>query len=159
ASWRPDQANLDFDRVITAIDVVHKLITLDAPLTNALEKKYGEHLPGSSGPVYAGWLYRYSFPGRIDHVGVENLTGVSEYDPRLADPNAVDEDGHKIPLEDQHAWTFISLVAAENAWVHDITARQFAFSAVDVQKTSKWITVQDSSNLDPISEISGGHRY
>src|SRR5262249_38572390 len=115
-SWQPGQIDLDSDRVITAIDPVHNLITVDAPLTNALEQKYGESLPHSTGPIYAGWVYRYRFtevrdpvtdkilqPGRIDHVGVENLSGVSEYDPKLANPNAVDKNGQKIPLEDQHA--------------------------------------------------------
>src|SRR5262249_40942139 len=39
--WKPGQEDMDSDRVITAIDPVHKLITIDAPLTDALEKQYG----------------------------------------------------------------------------------------------------------------------
>jgi hypothetical protein len=62
-------------------------------------------------------------------------------------------------VDENHAWTFISLAGVENAWVRQITAEHFAFSAVDVQKMSKWVTVEDSGNLDPVSQITGGRRY
>jgi hypothetical protein len=146
--WLPGTMDLESDRVITQIDAQHNLITLDAPLTDALEQKYGD-----------GTICKYDFPGRIDHVGVENLSGVSGFDPRLANPNAVDSNGHKIPIEDQHGWTFISLAGVENAWVRHITATGFAFSAVDVQEMSKWVTVEDSQSIAPVSVITGGHRY
>jgi hypothetical protein len=83
---------------------------------------------------------------------VENLRGVSDYDPTV-----LDGQGHKV--DENHAWTFISLAGVENAWVRRITALFFAFSAVDVQKMSKWVTVADSENLDPVSQITGGRRY
>jgi hypothetical protein len=131
--WRPGQEDMDSDRVITAIDPVHNLITIDAPLTDALEKQFG-----------GGTIFKYSFPGRIDRVGVENLSGLSAT--------------NGTPTDDQHAWTFISLAGVENAFVRQITATHFAFSAVDVQKMSKWVTVADSKSLDPVSPITGGHR-
>jgi hypothetical protein len=139
--WLPGTKDLNSDRVITDIDVIHDLITVDAPLTDALEAKYG-----------GGTIFKYSFPGRIDHVGVENLRGVSDFDPKV-----LDKEGHQV--DENHAWTFISLAAVENAFVRQITAQAFAFSAVDVQKMSKWVTVEDSANLDPVSQITGGRRY
>jgi hypothetical protein len=39
-----------------------------------------------------------------------------------------------------------------------VSATHFAFSAVDVQKMSKWVTVTDSQSLDPVSQIAGGRR-
>src|SRR5262245_1218943 len=149
-AWQADKMNLDFDRVITAIDPVHNVVTIDAPLTDALERRFGEALtPG--GPIFAGSIYRYSFPGRIDHVGVEDLSGVSTFDPTKTDANG--------NLDDEaHAWTFISVIGAENAFVRNIRAQSFAFSAVDVQKTSKWVTVENASNIDPVSQIAGGRR-
>lgn len=66
--WLPGQEDMDSDRVITAIDPVHNQITIDAPLTDALETQYG-----------GGSVFKYSFPGRIDHVGVENLSGFSDF--------------------------------------------------------------------------------
>jgi hypothetical protein len=139
--WLPGTKDLNADRVITQIDAQHNLITIDAPLTDALESRYG-----------GGTIFKYSFPGRIHNVGVENLRGVSDYDPTV-----LDGQGHKV--DENHAWTFISLAGVENAWVRRITALYFAFSAVDVQKMSKWVTVEDSENLDPVSQITGGRRY
>jgi hypothetical protein len=133
--WLPGTKNLISDRVITQIDAQDKRITIDAPLTNALEKKYG-----------GGTIFKYSFPGRINHVGVENLRGESDYNHQVVD----DED---------HAWTFISLAGVENAWVRQISAHSFSFSAVDVQKMSKWVTIEGSENIDPVSKIIGGRRY
>jgi hypothetical protein len=139
--WLPGTKNLISDRVITQIDAKTNLITVDAPLTDALEKKYG-----------GGTIFKYAFPGRIDHVGVEDLSGVSDFDGKL-------KDAQGNPDDEAHAWTFISLAGVENAWVRHITATHFAFSAVDVQKMSKWVTVEDSANFDPVSQITGGRRY
>jgi hypothetical protein len=139
--WLPGTKDLDSDRVITEIDPARNLITIDAPLTDALEQKYG-----------GGTIFKYAFPGRIDHVGIENLSGVSDFSPTV-----LDTQGHQV--DENHAWTFISLAGVENAWVRQITAQAFAFSAVDVQKMSKWVTALDCQNLDPVSRIDGGRRY
>jgi hypothetical protein len=138
--WKPGQEDMDSDRVITAIDPVHDLITIDAPLTDALERQYG-----------GGTVFKYSFPGRIDHVGVEDLSGFSDFNPGIKDT-----EGN--PTDENHAWTFISLAGVEDAFVRQITATHFAFSGVDVQKMSKWVTVTDSQSLDPVSLIAGGRR-
>jgi hypothetical protein len=141
ASWRPGTKDLNSDRVIIAIR--GNLITIDAPLTNSLERTFGAPLT-TTGPVFAGTIYKYSFPGRIDHVGVEHLSGTSDFTS---------------PTDENHAWTFISAVAVEDAWVRDISASHFAFSAVSVEKTSKWVTVEHAYSTDPISQIIGGRRY
>jgi len=67
--WRPFTLNLD--RVITA--VAGNRITIDAPITYAIETRWG-----------GGGIWRYEDPGRIERVGVENLRGVSEFDPGIA---------------------------------------------------------------------------
>jgi hypothetical protein len=139
--WKPGTMDLESDRVITQIDTQHNLITLDAPLTDALEQKYG-----------GGTIFKYSFPGRIDHVGIENLSGVSDFNHKFKDAAGQF-------LDEDHAWTFISLAGVENAWVRHITATAFAFSAVDVQKMSKWVTIEDSQSVAPVSVITGGRRY
>jgi hypothetical protein len=169
--WQPGTMNLNSDRVITAIDPVNNIITIDAPLTQALDQRYAGPAPiNPTSQTAMGWIYRYSFPGRISNDGVENLSAVSEFNPALANPNIVVPQGSPFPLDepagaavpliDQHAWTFISVVASQNAWVTNVTARQFVFSAVDVQKSSKWVTVNGASNidLDGFSTTTGGHR-
>jgi hypothetical protein len=144
--WAPGTKNLRSDRVITAIN--GNQITLDAPLTNSLDQQYG-----------GGTIYKYTFPGRIQQVGVENLAGISDFNPNVLDSqgNQVDED---------HAWDFIHLTAVDNAWVRQVTADHFVYSAVDMTMAvgttasyDKWITVDTASNLDPISTITGERRY
>jgi hypothetical protein len=49
--------------------------------------------------------------------------------------------------------------AAANAWARGITALHFAHNAVKVEKKAKWVTVEDSTCLDPVSRIAGSRRY
>src|SRR5262249_42255492 len=73
-----------------------------------------------------------------------NMRGISEF------TSSTDED---------HAWDFVRLESVQNAWVRWITAEHFAYAAVNIEKSAKWITVDSCSNLDPISQITGGRRY
>src|SRR5688572_11522073 len=66
--WQP--FDIDWDRVIT--DVQGNTITIDAPITCAIEKRWG-----------GGEILQYGDPGRIERVGIENLRGVSEFDPAV----------------------------------------------------------------------------
>lgn len=131
--WKPGTKDLLFDRVITQVN--GNEITVDAPLGAALDQAYG-----------GGAIYKYEFAGRVTEVGVENLRGVSEFKGRE------DED-------EAHAWDFIVIDAAANAWARRITALHFAHNAVKVEKKAKWVTVEDSTCLDPVSRISGSRRY
>ena len=129
--WAPGSKDLRFDRVVTAVN--GNELALDAPITCALDRKLG-----------GGSVYRSEFPGRIHHVGVENLRGVSEY------KGATDED---------HGWVLIGLYGVEHAWVRQVTAVHFGMSCVSIDHGSKWATVQRCACLDPISHIEGGRRY
>jgi hypothetical protein len=129
--WLPGSKDLNFDRVITAIE--GSQVTVDAPLTNAFEQRYG-----------GGDVYAYGWPGRIERVGVEHIKGRSEF----ADPT-----------DEAHSWTFIDLAAVQNGWVRDVTAQHFAYSAVFITRTAKWVTVSDAESIDPVSVVTGGRRY
>lgn len=129
--WNPTFNGLLFDRVITRIE--GNWITVDAPLPQTFELKYG-----------GGQIYRYTWSGRIQQVGVEDIYGFSDY------ASATDE---------LHAWTFIRMGSLQHAWVRNITAQYFALNAVLLNGNAKWVTVADSQCLDPISEITGGRRY
>ena len=52
------------------LDVQGDSITVDAPFTCAIEKRWG-----------GGEVLKYEDTGRIEKVGVENLRGMSEFDP------------------------------------------------------------------------------
>jgi autotransporter-associated beta strand protein len=129
--WAPGSKDLYFDRVVTAVD--GNWITVDAPIPQTFESRFG-----------GGRIWRYTWSGRIQQVGVEGIYGVSNY------ASSTDEN---------HAWTFIRFAAAQHGWVRDTTAQYFGLNAVLLTGGAKWITVADSQCLDPISQITGGRRY
>ena len=130
-AWEPDTMNIRFDRVITRIE--GNRVFLDAPLANSFELQYG-----------GGTIQRYSWAGRIENVGIENLRAESDF--------AFDTD-------EDHAWDFVSISNAQNVWVRHTTSQYFGDSAVVSNPTAKWVTVDDAINLDPKSIVTGERRY
>ncbi len=130
--WKPGDADICWDRTILSAEAGQ--VTLDAPLTVALDAEYADSK-----------LLYYKWEGRIADAGVENLTLVSDYNKEYIK----DED---------HCWTGISIENAENCWVRRINFRHFAGSAVILQPTSSKITVEDCVAKEPISEIGGMRR-
>jgi len=131
--WRPDTVNVNWDRVVTTIN--GNEITLDAPLTTALDAQYG-----------GGIVAAYSWPGRIEHVGVENFRCESSCDPAN-------------PKDEEHSWMAVTLDNAQNSWVRNITAVHFVSSLAQVGEGCKWVTVQDCESLAPVSELAGYRRH
>ena len=129
--WTVGSKDLSFDRTITRID--GNWITVDIPLQQTFESVYG-----------GGQIWRYTWSGRIQQVGIEDIYGFSDY------ASSTDE---------AHGWTFISTRNIQHGWVRNITAQYFGYSAVTIDDGSKWVTVADSQCLDPISIIDGGRRY
>ena len=131
--WKPGERDLYFDRKIASVD--GSTITLDAPLTTALDTTYG-----------ISTIASYSWPGRIQNVGIENLSLESSYDA-----------GN--PKDEAHRWMAITMESAEDAWVRQVNFKHFAGSAVNLLETTKRITVEDCKSIEPISEIGGQRRY
>nr|WP_305121178.1 DUF6298 domain-containing protein [Pedobacter xinjiangensis] len=131
--WKPGQRNIFWDRKITAVS--GSTITLDAPLSTALDAAFG-----------GATVSKYTWNGRISNIGVENLELRSTYDEK----NLKDED---------HRWMAISFENAEDGWVRQVNFKHFAGSAVFVQASAKRITVEDCKSLSPVSEIGGQRRY
>ena len=130
--WKPGQRDIFWDRRITAVE--GNDITLDAPLTTALDTAYG-----------GGKVAPYRWPGRIGEAGVENLRCVSDYDPRN-------------PKDEAHSWMAITLENVSDAWVRQVVVEHFAGSAVMVLPSANRITVEDVKYLAPVSEIGGQRR-
>ena len=139
--WEPGAYDFRFDRTITAIN--GNQITIDAPIGNAIEREYG-----------GGSIYKYEYPGRIEQVGIENLRGVSEYNNREKDPRRKGEF-----VDEDHAWNFVVFSQVKNAWARNITSVHFGYACVTIGNQAKWMTVQDSQCLDPVSKIIGSRRY
>jgi hypothetical protein len=131
--WKPGDRDIFFDRTITKIEGT--VITIDAPITTALDTTYG-----------GATIYFYNGEGRINNCGIENLRCISTYDKN----NLKDED---------HRWNAINIESAEDAWVRQISFENFAGSAVSILETSKRVTVEDCISKHPVSEIGGQRRY
>lgn len=130
--WKPGQREIFWDRQVVGVD--GDGITLDAPLTTALDTAFG-----------GGRVALYHWPGRIGEVGVENLRCRSAYDAQ----NVKDE---------AHSWMAITLENVSDAWIRQVIVQHFAGSAVAVLETANRITVEDCKYLAPISEIGGQRR-
>lgn len=131
--WKPDQRNITWDRTVVAVQ--GNRIEIDAPLTTALDQKYGQ-----------ATLATYQWDGRITNIGVENIVLQSAYNQ----DNPKDED---------HRWMAITVENAENVWVRRMQFRHFAGSAVYALESTKKLTVEDCISLDPVAEIGGQRRY
>lgn len=130
--WHPGSHDLLWDRVLTAVDADKKTIVLDAPLTTALEAKYG------------GGTVARTMDALPAHIGIENLTLESAFDAALA-------------KDEEHAWIAILLDRVEDAWVRQVTARHFVASAVRVNWRARRVTLEDCRNEAPVAE-EGGYR-
>jgi len=128
-NWVP--FTMKFQRVV--LEVTPTTVTVDAPLVESMDTRWG-----------GGYLIRYEFPGRIEHVGIDGIRCVSVY---------------ASPTDHAHAWRFVEINNAQNIWIQGCTALHLAYSMVEMKSTAKWVTVQDSKCLEMISEIKGGLRY
>jgi hypothetical protein len=152
--WQP--FNIHYDRTIVAIK--GNTITVDAPIFCAIEARWG-----------GGELIKYS-DERLEQTAIENLRGVSEYDPsvRTRAYGNMDRDkldpkfqyqGDEYFSDEAHYFNFINISNAKNVWVRNITAFHFGNSVVQVGAGSKWVTVQDCASWEPVSMRMGARRF
>lgn len=152
--WQP--FILHYDRTIVA--VTGNTITIDAPIFCAIESRWG-----------GGELLRYT-DERIQQSGVENLRGMSEYDPsiRTRTYGNMDRDkldprfqyqGEEYFSDENHYFNFINISHAKNVWVRNVSGLHFANSMVQSNAGTKWITVQDCESWEPVSIRMGARRF
>ncbi|TKK65858.1 pectate lyase [Ilyomonas limi] len=130
--WKPGERFLDWDRTITAVN--GNIITVDAPITTAIDST-----------LTHATVSKYTWNGRVQQCGVENMQLVSAYDTSN-------------PKDEAHRWFAININNAQDVWVRQITFRHFAGSAVAAWETTKRISVEDCASLQPVSEIGGWRR-
>lgn len=130
--WLPGKRDLVWNRTIVATSAARGEITLDAPITYALEPRYGG---GTVTPISAS----------VKNIGVEDLVLESAFD------------GSR-PKDEEHSWIAIALDHVEDAWVRNVTTRHFVSSAVRVGHGARRVTVEKVACLAPVSEIGGYRR-
>jgi hypothetical protein len=119
-------------------------VTVDAPLANSIERRWG-----------GAELIQSDSSDHIEQVGIENLRVDVEFDPTVT----LMRDGQPYFADENHAVRFAVLDNIRHAWVRDVTTRYLEHSLVNVLRQAKWVTVQDSSAIDMVSRIDGGRRY
>jgi len=129
--WQPGDRDLNLQRTIVRLE--GNRVFLDAPIPTAIDATYG-----------GGTIKKYTFAGRIEKCGVENLRGLSVYTS---------------PTDESHGWICVKIGVAQNCWVRRVTARYFAGNAVAMLKGAKWVSVLNCVSLDPVSVITGERRY
>ncbi len=153
--WRP--FTITYDRIIT--EIKGNTIIIDAPIFTAIDTRWG-----------GGDIVKYN-DERIEQAGVENLRGISEYNPAVrtvaygnmnvettTDPKTRYE-GNEYFSDENHVSNFIIISNAKNVWVRKISALHFVTSVVQTNAGSKWITVQDCESREPVSVRAGGRRF
>ena len=137
--WKP--FDLRFDRVITAVQ--GKRVTVDAPITCAIDQKWG-----------GGDVERFK-EQRIDHVGVENLRIDSDFDRSKTRKYH----GKKYFCDEGHATHAVTFDHVINGWARHITAVHMVNGTADTGRGAKWITIENCTSLKQVSIITGGRRY
>ena len=143
--WSEGAFDQFYERTIMRIE--GDRIFLDAPLMNAFDREFGDPDAGFSG----GYVYHYDITERIENVGVEHIRGLSKFDSsEVEDGQFIDED---------HAWKFVVVGAAQDVWVRNVTGQHFAKSTVHAAASSIRVTVYNARSEDPVSEVRGMRRY
>jgi hypothetical protein len=122
--WKP-YSGIYYERTVAAVQ--GNAITLDAPLPQALEKQYTH-----------ATVSKYTYPGRISEVGVENLTG---------DGNAF-RSKSTFRSTGYFRSTMVSVDAAENSWVRNVTARRLS-AAFQTGAGALHVSISHTQSLDP----------
>lgn len=130
--WKSGDIDITWDRTI--VSATGNDITIDAPITTTLDAKYG-----------GGFVITGHNRGEITECGVENMTLASEHNQW----NPKDED---------HCWDAIWIDKARDCWVRRMDFKAFAGSAVNIQKNTSRITVEDCIASEPVSEVGGWRR-
>ena len=130
--WKPTDIDITWDRTVTAIDGCR--LTVDAPVTTTLTRTTGGAI-----------AMKYTPQGELTECGIENLTIASEVNGW----NPKDED---------HCWDGIYMEHARDSWVRRVAFRHLAGSAVNLQKHTSRVTVEDCTAGEPVSETGGWRR-
>ena len=132
--WKPGSRNLSWDRTVVAVHTANNTVTLDAPITMALEKRWG-----------GGTVAMTNANAPAERIGIEDLTLESSYDT-----------SH--PMDEDHAWIAVQMDNLRDGWVRNVVARHFVSSAVRVNQHARRITILDCQSLAPIAERAGYRR-
>jgi hypothetical protein len=129
--WTPSDYRNTYERYV--VDISGNTITIDSPMVEVIENKYG-----------GGRVFKSRPLSRLKQCGVENLRVESTYTS---------------DTDENHPSEAILLQRVEDSWVRMVTAQFLVLSCVNVAHESTRVTIEDCGFLDPKSLITGGRRY
>ncbi len=132
--WKQGDIDIVWHRTVKFVN--GHTITLDAPITTTLDSQFCKT-----------FVQKIAASNAISECGVENLTIES----------APDAGGNTLTGED-HCWDGIWMENASDCWVRAIDFNGLAGSAVNLQRNTQRITVEDCIADNPLSEIGGWRR-
>ena len=140
--WKPTDIDLRWDRTVTA--VAADSISLDAPITTTISSEFG-----------GAYIIREDHEGELTECGIEHLTLESAIDQWTA----AEANGGRLNTKDEdHCWDGIYMENVRDGWVRHVLFRHFAGSAVNLQRHTSRITVEDCIASEPVSEVGGWRR-
>lgn len=135
--WTASSYSIYWERHVTAIEGYR--IYLDNPI-----------VMGIGGYGITGYLYKGSWK-RVKECGLENLTIDTRYDAsKKSGSDYIDED---------HAWSGVTVRAAENCWVRNVTTKHIGYETVGLATGAYKVTVENCTGLLPVSQVTGSRRY
>ncbi|MFM9329937.1 S-layer homology domain-containing protein [Paenibacillus mesotrionivorans] len=135
------------ERTIIAIDAATGTITFAEPLSDNLDRRWG-----------VSTLAKSPEDNRINHVGVENIQGISHFYNTDSKPALQKYGSHYLSYNDEnHAQVFVAMVNVRDGWMRNFVTYQID-SAFVTDGSSRNITVQDGYVLDPVSLMDAGER-
>ncbi len=132
--WKQSDIDITWHRTVTAVN--GNQITVDAPVTTTLDQQWGR-----------SYVQLIASSSDIRECGIENLTIVS----------APDAGGNNLTGED-HCWDGVWMENTSDCWVRAVDFKGLAGSAVNLQKNTQRITVEDCVADEPLSEVGGWRR-
>jgi len=130
-NWTTSQYTVSYRRKV--LNVVGNKIYFDAPIVDLIDPTYAE-----------GFVYKYSWEGKMEEVGIENIQLDSYY--------ASEED-------ENHSWNAVTFKNVENGWATKVYANYFTYSCISIEKSSMKITVDSCEMRNHKGIVTGGRMY
>lgn len=130
-NWTVEEYTMTYRRKIKK--VIDNKIIFDAPIVDIIDSTYAE-----------GSISKYSWRGKIEEVGIENIQLNSYY--------ASKED-------ENHAWNAVSFKNVENGWATKVYANYFTYSCINIERSSMKITVDACEMRNHKGRVWGGRMY
>lgn len=144
--WQAEDYVYEYQREV--VDIEGNTLHLNAPMVQGLDREFGETT-----------VMRYDFPGRIENIGICDLTFRAEFDDSIRERNTYLEGPEYHFTDEGNAYFGIHVNNARHVWVTRCVGRHFYHGLIFIGRMGSHVTVSHCRSLDPVSRVAGGRRY